>query len=79
MYDIHVIFSETPGELARFGQLLGCHGVGAGGRRCVWCQRTLPGCRRRQGQRVLGEAGFNVQSVSKPLIRKLKQERPGDG
>jgi hypothetical protein len=31
MYDIHVIFSETPGELARFGQLLGCHGVGLEG------------------------------------------------
>ena len=28
MYDVHVIFSDRPGELARFGQLLGRHGVG---------------------------------------------------
>ncbi len=28
MYDVHVIFNDVPGELARFGQLLGQHGVG---------------------------------------------------
>ena len=28
MYDVHVIFSDRPGELARFGQLLGRNGVG---------------------------------------------------
>ena len=31
MYDVHVIFSDRPGELARFGQLLGRHGVGLEG------------------------------------------------
>ena len=31
MYDVHVIFSDMPGELARFGQLLGRHGVGLEG------------------------------------------------
>ncbi len=31
MYDVHVIFDATPGELARFGQLLGCNGVGLEG------------------------------------------------
>jgi hypothetical protein len=31
MYDIHVIFENAPGELARFGQLLGRNGVGLEG------------------------------------------------
>jgi hypothetical protein len=31
MYDIHVIFENAPGELARFGQLLGNNGVGLEG------------------------------------------------
>jgi len=31
MYDVHVIFSDIPGELARFGQLLGRSGVGLEG------------------------------------------------
>ena len=31
MYDVHVIFNNVPGELARFGQLLGQHGVGLEG------------------------------------------------
>ncbi len=31
MYDVHVIFSDRPGELARFGQLLGRNGVGLEG------------------------------------------------
>jgi hypothetical protein len=31
MYDVHVIFENAPGELARFGQLLGRNGVGLEG------------------------------------------------
>lgn len=31
MYDVQVIFNDTPGELARFGQLLGCNGIGLEG------------------------------------------------
>lgn len=31
MYDVHVIFRDGPGELARFGQLLGRNGVGLEG------------------------------------------------
>lgn len=27
MYDVHVIFNDMPGELARFGQLLGWKAV----------------------------------------------------
>jgi heme-degrading monooxygenase HmoA len=35
MYDVHVIFSDMPGELARFGQLLGRTAWGWRGRR-IW-------------------------------------------
>ena len=31
MYDVHVIFNDMPGELARFGQLLGSKGIGLEG------------------------------------------------
>ena len=63
MYDVHVIFSDRPGELARFGQLLGRNGVGLEG---------------EKARRVLLDAGFTVQALRKPVIRKLKQERPGE-
>ena len=78
MYDIHVIFRETPGELARFGQLLGRHGVGLEGGGVFGVNAHFLVAEGGKAMRVLGEAGFNVQSVSKPLIRKLKQERPGE-
>ena len=35
MYDVHVIFNDTPGELARFGQLLGSVKDWAGRRWCI--------------------------------------------
>lgn len=31
-----------------------------------------------KARRVLMEAGFIVQAVRRPIIRKLKQERPGE-
>ncbi|HDR2472016.1 amino acid-binding protein [Enterobacter soli] len=78
MYDIHVIFENAPGELARFGQLLGNNGVGLEGGGVFGVDAHFLVEEGEKARRVLLAAGFRVQSVTKPLIRKLKQERPGE-
>lgn len=78
MYDVHVIFNDTPGELARFGQLLGRHGVGLEGGGVFGVEAHFLVEESDKARRVLLDAGFKVQAVRKPLIRKLKQARPGE-
>ncbi|MFP2344418.1 amino acid-binding protein [Enterobacter ludwigii] len=78
MYDVHVIFDATPGELARFGQLLGCNGVGLEGGGVFGTEAHFLVEEGEKARRVLLEGGFNVRSVRKPLIRKLQQARPGE-
>lgn len=78
MYDVHVIFSDIPGELARFGQLLGYNGVGLEGGGVFGTNAHFLVEEGEKAHRVLVEAGFYVQAVRKPVIRKLKQERPGE-
>ncbi|EMV7407554.1 amino acid-binding protein [Enterobacter soli] len=78
MYDIHVIFENAPGELARFGQLLGNNGVGLEGGGVFGVDAHFLVEEGEKARRVLLAAGFRVQAVTKPLIRKLKQERPGE-
>ena len=78
MYDVHVIFNTLPGELARFGQLLGRHGVGLEGGGVFGVEAHFLVEEGEKARRVLLDGGFNVQAVRKPLIRKLKQERPGE-
>jgi len=78
MYDVHVIFNDAPGELARFGQLLGQHGVGLEGGGVFGVEAHFLVEEGEKARRVLLDGGFNVQAVRKPLIRKLKQERPGE-
>lgn len=78
MYDVHVIFNDTPGELARFGQLLGRNGVGLEGGGVFGVEAHFLVVEGEKARRVLLAAGFNVQAVRKPLIRKLKQARPGE-
>lgn len=78
MYDIHVIFNNAPGELARFGQLLGRNGVGLEGGGVFGVDAHFLVEEGEKARHVLLAAGFNVQAVTKPLIRKLKQERPGE-
>ncbi len=43
MYDVHVIFRDGPGELARFGQLLGRNGVGLEGGGVFGTDAHFPG------------------------------------
>ncbi|MFY9996695.1 MAG: amino acid-binding protein [Leclercia sp.] len=78
MYDIHLKFNNTPGELARFGQLLGRNGVGLEGGGVFGTEAHFLVEEGEKARQVLLDAGFNVQSVRQPLIRKLKQERPGE-
>lgn len=78
MYDVYVIFSNGPGELARFGELLGRNGVGLEGGGVFGTEAHFLVEDGEKARRVLVEAGFSVQAVRRPVIRKLKQERPGE-
>ncbi|BBS35632.1 amino acid-binding protein [Enterobacter sp. LM3] len=78
MYDVHVIFNDVPGELARFGQLLGRSGVGLEGGGVFGVEAHFLVEEGEKAGRILLEAGFEVRSVRRPIIRKLKQERPGE-
>lgn len=78
MYDVHVMFSNALGELARFGQLLGQNGVGLEGGGVFGQEAHFLVAEGEKARQVLLAGGFRVQSVRQPLIRRLKQERPGE-
>jgi len=82
MYDIYVVLQNTPGSLAALGQCLGRHQVGLEGggvftadNQCHAHFLVVDGPKAKQ---ILETQGFEVRGLYQPLIRKLKQERPGE-
>lgn len=82
MYDIHVIIENQVGTLALLATTLGQHGVGLEGGGVFSVEGkshahfliTQP----EEAKKALAKAGIQVESISQPVIRKLKQERPGE-
>ncbi len=82
MYDVHVILKNIPGSLAMLGIILGRGGVGLEGGGVFTLDDeshahflVADGDKARS---LLEAEGIRVKQVYKPLIRKLKQERPGE-
>jgi len=82
MYDIHVILNNEPGGLASLGGILGRNGVGLeGGGVFTVAHQAHAHFLVEEGEKakeVLESAGFHVEHLCQPIIRKLKQERPGE-
>jgi len=82
MFDIHILLPNVPGALAALASLLGRQGIGLeGGGVFSAGEHSHAHFLVVEGQRaraVLEAEGFQVQNVCEPLIRKLKQARPGE-
>lgn len=82
MYDIHVILGNAPGSLASLGNVLGKNAVGLeGGGVFSTPEAGHAHFLVEDGDkacRVLADAGFEVRSVRRPVVRKLPQKRPGE-
>ena len=81
MFDVSIPLSGQPGSLARFGEALGAAGVSLEGGGVF----TVDGVGRAHflvedgeaARRALEAAGLRIATVRPVLIRRLKQEVPG--
>ncbi|WP_413736492.1 amino acid-binding protein [Sodalis sp. RH21] len=82
MYDIHIVLKNAPGSLASLGTILGRNGIGLeGGGVFTIDNESHAHFLVENGEKaraVLEREGFQVQHINKPLIRKLRQEQPGE-
>lgn len=81
MYDIHVMLPDNPGTLGQFGSLMGRAGVSLEGGGMF----TLGGAGHAHflvedgaaAARAAEQGGLEVVAVREVLVRRLKQEVPG--
>lgn len=82
MFDIHIVLENRPGALAKLGSLLGKNGVGLeGGGVFSAGSESHAHFLVEEGEKaraVLTAQGFDVRAVRRPVIRKLRQARPGE-
>ena len=81
MYDIHVMLPDNPGTLGQFGSLMGRAGVSleGGGMFTLWGAghaHFLVGD-GAAAARAAEQGGLEVVAVREVLVRRLKQELPG--
>lgn len=82
MFDLSVVLQNRPGALAELGSVLGKNGIGleGGGVFSVGAESHAHFL-VEEGERaraVLEAHGFTVVQVREPVIRKLRQARPGE-
>lgn len=82
MYDIHVILENQAGTLALLATTLGKHGVGLEGGGVFAIEGKSHAhflvAQPEKAREALNGVGLQLENISQPVIRKLKQERPGE-
>ena len=81
MFDLHLLFADQPGELARFGKAMGQAGVSVegGGVFTVGNQAHAHFLfdDGEAARTAAANAGLDVVALRPVLVRRLKQDQPG--